>query len=1782
MATLSAIGFTVAAGLSVFSVAMVSFGTAVRHQSPFIAARCEARPRTVVHNPDDREEGGPQNRGSPMWGWIPWVMKLTYATMLSGVPGTGTRDGGLSGLMLKVNLDGIILLRFHHLCLRVSTMAAFLYIVVVLPIFKTFQCSRIGGDYDTVECQQQNLTDYQRLTLANIPPLQDTTYDTFWDLIAGFFLPVHGGLLARLYGVVFVAWAVTLYAYTELEQEWRDVLALRRVYFLEADHWSDRNAELAETLMRREQERADGLDGHSKTRSDSNDTSYMRNRDPWVPHPEQRDTVPNIQLYSVLVGGLPSLPTEAFVSEEVEAVFSRKQSIDWQLAVTTAFFDHCVPNQPGFSSSVAAVTILPAASQITEAWNHWYKAAAKLRRLRFIRRQIAKVKAREFGQSDGSQGPASNHEGHDIEKGGYGSGGASSDSEQRVRTKTQKSLIGRKKESKRTFRRKKKKRKSSVYSESEEKMQYNREVLGATDELDVENNLLNALRLGPEQTAVYSREFAQGAAPLAPYGWNEQKVRKASLPELLEMEKKAAHDVQVANKSLRRAQEKIAEHSSDDNVSDDNLAKYMRNTRDTSPSDNEDNRADDLEAGTPSTFDEETATPPKSESSNQGDNILSRPKQVVTSNAVESSSGGFSFEANDVDSSSLRTTTPFKGVPRNDIADSSKCVSFLSSLTPKFDLVDNLFDQSLQLVDNSTRHFGSVASQIFLPERRGSNQRAFGSRRSSRGSLASSQLPSDLGLEAGLFLEQRKLSRGQLQHISRCSVPKRSKSTDDLPELKNPGFRKTKTEELSKSTDHRSRLPKTAPPRRNKSYDGIDSMQELVEDDEWAGTLDHSSLKLDLTPNPFMKTESGKKSLSAEATPSVSIHDDEEAELRLKLGYEDPETKRKVGFGSNHFPDNQQGGVATMMQPNATLTSTTSEGQNRKGSIWDKIASENDRRSKLRNRLSSVRSSLKSSIAPDQGMQPRGVSFSSNSQDPISLDSSATPRPPRKLDFSTPNSPTKHVNFQPSDGERRTAGYGDGSRMFAIREMNDSESSRVSMDVTEAAGGDDLLTYNPLEMSKTSFSSHACVEDNLRLARDFEEKAGLRQRQCNGAMERLSKSTNEKWTQVIQVVKETSIGGKRNNANSYIDNGSWSGQVPTIGTLFESFLFSLKHIFKPLRWGLQTADLVDHLASESHYAVVTFTSRQAAVAARQCLADSRGSDRWVTVNEMPAPPLADAPVFSTSGTRGCVRPVTISINDKQKMIRHLLALIALGSIYFFYTFPLTRAQQAVSPETLGKVIPDLDVWLENSFLRYMFLGFIPALVWTAFFAICPPLFKVIANFGSNASSSAIAEGSAMKYFWWFMVVSAFTGTSLASALIDGFASGIQIGAQAQNVIVASAAAIPNEVSATWLNWMIVRLTMVLPTQYLLQLNSFLFTWLGLKCCARAARGGGSGGPVPYRIYIDSGVVMLCLFALAPASPLIAMASFMYFLVCVPVLRWTMIFLYKPKYDIGGKRFPFIFDMCVSGMIVGQILLGTMMTLRRAFGPAVAAFVPIFPTIVYRWILRGRYLRAFDDVALLQTSLLDGWDTNEETSLSKREEFRQFLVDCHKAAYVPVCIASDQGTLITSEPAVALPLDYDNDEDFDDMASVNGDSVMAGSVFGGASVQSDSMFGTTGSILGGGGGSAAGKIGSPLDRNPVYHPYQPMQQPGMMMRRTTASANQMRMVHEQMMSHIEIHGDNSFGHRTPPTSPTRSPRKLAFSSPRHGQPRPHVMGSPAQRKPPSKLKSITPPLPENLR
>lgn len=560
MATLEAIGSTVLGGGLAGVLAFLLFGIAVELQSPLIAPRATARPRTVIHN-TRAPRGHVQYRGgNAIWGWIPWTLSLTYDTLLRGVPGTGTRDGGLAGPLLRCNLDGIVLLRFHALGMRVAALATWLCLLILLPVYYTAGCYEAPHRQGCQETGRgRNLTNYERTTLANVPA------DLFDGKSTSFVYSEQVAVRMRLYTTVIVFWILIAYTCYQLKREWIEMLAMRRVYYLETDVWGHHKEELEQ----------------STKPCSASDVETFRKREPWIPHPEPLETVPNIALYSVLVGGLPSLPEQA---GDNLRLFSKRESIDWQLELAATFFDHCVPNQPGFSSSVAAVTIIPSANKLATAWRKWYAAAAKLRRLTYIREIIAERRHYDIEIDDDSNhrieptqaADVTGQPSQQLQQQQYS--GVLPDYHQPNRVlspycstsqqKTEEALAD---------------GGSNIYLHPERYKSYYRAILGGGLG-ETEDNAHYVL--GPAQAAVYSRELAQAAAPCGPRGCCESHLRNASIDELMELEEEAAADVHSANLELKAARQRatLAYDSDDsDGYLDPELALSGGARKDTDP-----------------------------------------------------------------------------------------------------------------------------------------------------------------------------------------------------------------------------------------------------------------------------------------------------------------------------------------------------------------------------------------------------------------------------------------------------------------------------------------------------------------------------------------------------------------------------------------------------------------------------------------------------------------------------------------------------------------------------------------------------------------------------------------------------------------------------------------------------------------------------------------------------------------------------------------------------------------------------------------------------------------------------------------------------------------------------------------------------------------------------------------------------------------------------------------------------------------------------------------------
>lgn len=182
---------------------------------------------------------------------------------------------------------------------------------------------------------------------------------------------------------------ILIYVYTMylLWHEWASNVALRRAYFLEASHYGQRMTELNKLDL--DLSRGKKVRGNTAAQEEY---SYP----PYLTHPEVRETPPSISLFSVLY----QLP-KSMVTYGTDGA----NSVERQLVATKKFFEMIIPPQPGFSSSVIAVTMIPNAKLVANAWTRWEKVETSLQSLRHIRRLLekkSKKKSKNWKKEDGA------------------------------------------------------------------------------------------------------------------------------------------------------------------------------------------------------------------------------------------------------------------------------------------------------------------------------------------------------------------------------------------------------------------------------------------------------------------------------------------------------------------------------------------------------------------------------------------------------------------------------------------------------------------------------------------------------------------------------------------------------------------------------------------------------------------------------------------------------------------------------------------------------------------------------------------------------------------------------------------------------------------------------------------------------------------------------------------------------------------------------------------------------------------------------------------------------------------------------------------------------------------------------------------------------------------------------------------------------------------------------------------------------------------------------------
>jgi hypothetical protein len=243
----------------------------------------------------------------------------------------------------------------------------------------------------------------------------------------------------------------------------------------------------------------------------------------------------------------------------------------------------------------------------------------------------------------------------------------------------------------------------------------------------------------------------------------------------------------------------------------------------------------------------------------------------------------------------------------------------------------------------------------------------------------------------------------------------------------------------------------------------------------------------------------------------------------------------------------------------------------------------------------------------------------------------------------------------PSSSNACPFGCGEGLIRFStleqlkVLEEEILDAARVANEeLIEARASVNRLTSGVVEMAAPEEG-----EDDASLSKIDDENAGLldleegvqqpaqASKESKSLRKRATAGSAQKWKQAQSLAKSIQ-GFPRKSGKKNETPRKWA--APWRRAVVKT-RESLRHTVS------RTGNVGTNVLEHPTYAVITFTSRQAAVAARQCLADGGGLDRWIEIQELPIAPLADAPPWDILFCRGICRPVTLTISDNEKKCR---------------------------------------------------------------------------------------------------------------------------------------------------------------------------------------------------------------------------------------------------------------------------------------------------------------------------------------------------------------------------------------------------------------------------------------------------------------------------------------------------------------------------------------------------
>ncbi|KAF8128423.1 hypothetical protein EV363DRAFT_1221606 [Boletus edulis] len=357
----------------------------------------------------------------------------------------------------------------------------------------------------------------------------------------------------------------------------------------------------------------------------------------------------------------------------------------------------------------------------------------------------------------------------------------------------------------------------------------------------------------------------------------------------------------------------------------------------------------------------------------------------------------------------------------------------------------------------------------------------------------------------------------------------------------------------------------------------------------------------------------------------------------------------------------------------------------------------------------------------------------------------------------------------------------------------------------------------------------------------------------------------------------------------------------------------------------------------THVAFVTFEKMSSTQIAVQT---AHSSDSW-EIKTHPAPEPRDIVWSNIEHTRGSL------------LCRELLVLGAVGLLMFFWIFPITALASLLSYKEIKKVMPWLGQIIDsNDKIRAIVQNSLPSVAMITLNAMLPFILEGL-TYAQGYRARSLIEYSTMRKYFLFLLVNVVFIFLLASTYW-----------QLVRDLANSPAKIPEKLAQAlqqgrakhfFLSYVILQGFGVMPLQ-LLNLGVLIPRMIFRIFWTRTPRDFAELNAPPminYGVVYPQAILIFVITILySVVQPLIVIFGAIYFGVAYIVYKYKLLFVFYKPYESRGQAWPLTFVRLIWGIIIFQIFMIGILTLRQSYIMSSLLVPLVLATTAWSWYIHN--------------------------------------------------------------------------------------------------------------------------------------------------------------------------------------------------------------------------------------